>query len=342
MKTSIAMAVASAALGLAGPLQIRKLVTLYEVETVTAYIYPNGDPAPAPTSGGKVKAADYGDSYFMNRKKPKVDKVLTTTTTWTTAYPVVYETPAPAPVYEPAPSEAEPVYVPTQAPEPVNVPTQEPEPVYAPVKTPKPVYAPIEEPEPVYAPVKTPEAPVSSTPASTDNNYGGSSESQASLSSHNIHRQNHSASALAWDENLASYALTSAQKCVFEHDMAPGGGGYGQNIAMFGTTDDMPDSGTAIKQAVTNMWYNSELDLFPGYGSEPDMSNFKAWGHFSQIVWKGTQKVGCASFKCAAGTMAEMDSWYTVCNYSPSGNFGGKYAENVSPPAGMSKSEVVI
>ncbi|KKF96023.1 Fruiting body protein SC14 [Ceratocystis platani] len=334
MKASIAMAVASAALGLAGPLQIRKLVTLFEVETVTAYVYPNGDPAPAPTSGGKVKAADYGDSYFMNRKKPKVDytSTSTTTTTWTTAYPVVYETPAPAPVYEPAQSEAEPVYVPTQAPEPVYVPTQEPE----------PVYAPTQEPEPVYAPVKTPAAPVASTPASTDNNSGGSSESQASLSSHNIHRQNHSASALAWDENLAAYALTAAKNCVFEHDLTPGGGGYGQNIAMFGTTDNMPDAGTAIAQAVTNMWYNSELELFPSYGGEPDMSNFKAWGHFSQIVWKDTQKVGCASFKCAAGTMAEMASWYTVCNYSPPGNFGGQYAENVSPPAGMSKSEIVI
>ncbi|KAL5606384.1 hypothetical protein BROUX41_002801 [Berkeleyomyces rouxiae] len=318
MKASFAMLAATATLGFASPLQIRKLVTMYEVETVTAYVYPDGRPAPQPT--GKVNA-DSADSYYMNRKKPNKSvytSTSTSTTTSTTSYAVAEVTPAQ-------------VYEPTQEPAPVYVPTQAPEPVYAPV---------YEETTPV---VQTPvvETPAVSTPV-VSNNGGGSTESEASLSSHNIHRQNHSASALSWDENLAAYALTSAQKCVFAHDLTPGGGGYGQNIAMFGSSDNMPDAGTAIEQAVTNMWYNSELDLYPGYGGEPDMSNFEKWGHFSQIIWKDTQKVGCASFKCAAGTMASMESWYTVCNYSPPGNYGGEYSSNVAPPVGLAKSEVTF
>jgi hypothetical protein len=37
------------------------------------------------------------------------------------------------------------------------------------------------------------------------------------------------------------------------------------------------------------------------------------------MIWKGTQKVGCATHFCAPGTMNSMGSWYTVCNYYPAG-----------------------
>jgi uncharacterized protein YkwD len=36
---------------------------------------------------------------------------------------------------------------------------------------------------------------------------------------HNIHRRNHSASDLTWDNTLAQYALATANGCVFAHDM---------------------------------------------------------------------------------------------------------------------------
>jgi uncharacterized protein YkwD len=39
------------------------------------------------------------------------------------------------------------------------------------------------------------------------------------LAYHNIHRLNHSASALEWDDELAGYAENTANGCVFEHDM---------------------------------------------------------------------------------------------------------------------------
>ena len=103
-----------------------------------------------------------------------------------------------------------------------------------------------------------------------------------------------------------------------------GGGGYGQNIASVGSTD--ANTYTAMQMladATTNMWYNGEVGeyLESFYGeANPDFSNFDAWGHFSQLVWKSSTTVGCATQKCAAGTMySDMESWFTVCNYGPEG-----------------------
>ncbi|KLJ09458.1 hypothetical protein EMPG_15120 [Blastomyces silverae] len=82
---------------------------------------------------------------------------------------------------------------------------------------------------------------------------------------------------------------------------------------------------------ITNLMYNDEVGLYAGmYGrANPDMSSFSKWGHFTQIVWKSTTVVGCATVKCSNHLR-----WNTVCNYGPPGNFGGRYAQNVARPNG--------
>jgi hypothetical protein len=93
---------------------------------------------------------------------------------------------------------------------------------------------------------------------------------------------------------------------------------------MWGSSGNPEAFGAAgsVARAASNGWYNNELDLFPSseYGKDtPDMSNFKLWGHFSQLVWVGTKKVGCSTVFCAPGTISSLGSWYTVCNYAPAG-----------------------
>ncbi|RAK79462.1 CAP domain-containing protein [Aspergillus fijiensis CBS 313.89] len=153
----------------------------------------------------------------------------------------------------------------------------------------------------------------------------------AVLYNHNIHRSNHSASSLDWDSSLESSAYTLAAKCVYEHDTTIDGGGYGQNIG-YGVES------SAIGEMITNLMYNDEMGYYADlYGeADPDMTYFDNWGHFSQIVWKGTTKVGCATVTCPSlGNVDAAEALpFTVCNYSPAGNYAGEYGTNVGKPLG--------
>jgi hypothetical protein len=154
---------------------------------------------------------------------------------------------------------------------------------------------------------------------------------------HNIHRLNYSAPAIEWGQTYADYAAETAAKCVFAHDLTPGGGGYGQNLAMWASSGDAKSLGEnmAIAQAITDMWHNGECNAYPkeDYGlANPNMTDFETWGHFSQLVWVGSQQVGCKAQYCEPGTMyPTMGAWFSVCNYYPAGNMGGEYGKNVLP-----------
>lgn len=59
-------------------------------------------------------------------------------------------------------------------------------------------------------------------PASTSTSATTASPSDmasTALYAHNLHRANHSASALEWLEEIAGYAETTANSCTFAHDM---------------------------------------------------------------------------------------------------------------------------
>ncbi|KAG9791587.1 hypothetical protein ABEF95_003226 [Exophiala dermatitidis] len=149
------------------------------------------------------------------------------------------------------------------------------------------------------------------------------------LEAHNLHRANHSATDLTWSTNLATIAGEIAATCIYGHNITAGGGGYGQNIGAGYTPLQVPGM-------IGNDMYNREMPNYPGpYDSNNvDTTNFASWGHFSQIVWKGTQQVGCATQYCPNGlTNAAYAQYFTVCNYYPPGNIAGAYA-NVGAPLG--------
>ena len=70
------------------------------------------------------------------------------------------------------------------------------------------------------------------------------------------------------------------------------------------------------------MWYN-EVSQYnfnnPGFNS--------ATGHFTQIVWVGTTKLGCGL------AISRTNKVYGICNYSPPGNYIGadNFRKNVLP-----------
>jgi uncharacterized protein YkwD len=220
---------------------------------------------------------------------------------------------------------------------------KQPEPVV--VEKPKPV---VEEPKTTIKKVVSKPAPTKAAEpkvveASTPNLSLDDSYDTVMLAYHNIHRANHSVSALEWDDELAGYAENTANGCVFEHDMDQGKGGYGQNLASWGATSDIDGlKNKAAAGGITNQWYDSEMSNWAFYGQDnpPEDMNIDLYGHFTQVVWKDSTKVGCATVKCPAGTVLSFPSWYTVCNYNPPGNFGGRYGNNVLKPEGAKRVTV--
>lgn len=161
-------------------------------------------------------------------------------------------------------------------------------------------------------------APVASAAAAVAAPVGNDYVSQA-LAAHNNARAAHQAPALSWDGGLAATAAQIAGSCVFAHSMNVNGGGYGQNIAL-----GLPAS--QIYNIIWNQFYTNEIGNYPGFGNpNPPMGNFENWGHASQVIWKSTYAVGCASQVC--GSLG--GSTFTVCNYKGPGNVGGQYAANV-------------
>ncbi|KAF2772267.1 PR-1-like protein [Teratosphaeria nubilosa] len=190
---------------------------------------------------------------------------------------------------------------------------------------------------------ETPSSAASTTPAASSYQAPSSTSAAAGAESspttydgyvtyhHNLHRTNHTVDALAWNQTLADIAGDIANTCVYQHNLTAGGGGYGQNIAAGVAADN-------VSAIITDLFYNGEVGWYADlYGQDqPDMTHFELWGHFSQLVWKETRTVGCATVDCSSKGLADVGSdvspVFTVCNYYPPGNYQNDYGDNVIAP----------
>ncbi|KAJ1434862.1 Ves allergen [Sesbania bispinosa] len=129
------------------------------------------------------------------------------------------------------------------------------------------------------------------------------------LNAHNAARSEVKVPNLVWDETVAAFARNYANQrkgdCKLVH--SGGGGKYGENLAM--STGDM--SG---RDAV-RLWVNEKADY--DYNSNSCASG-KQCGHYTQVVWKNTKRVGCAKVRCNNG------GTFITCNYDPPGNYVGQ------------------
>eukprot|EP00111_Clytia_hemisphaerica_P015714 TCONS_00046413-protein len=64
--------------------------------------------------------------------------------------------------------------------------------------------------------------------------------------------------------------------------------------------------------------------LNPGYSF--DKPSIAGTGHFTQVVWKESTKLGCGAAKASRNG---MEGYYVCCRYSPAGNMMGNEKENV-------------
>jgi len=159
-------------------------------------------------------------------------------------------------------------------------------------------------------------------PSDVTNKYNV--DMQACLEAHNHLRAQHGAPPLEWDETCAQSAQMAAQECMDQEQMHHNniGGGQGQNLFMSMKGGQPNKDGGKV--AVT-AWYSEIKDYDfkkPGFGSKT--------GHFTQLVWKGTTKVGMCKVR---GDQNGMDTVYIAANYAPGGNItnDGLFEANVKP-----------
>jgi hypothetical protein len=135
------------------------------------------------------------------------------------------------------------------------------------------------------------------------------------LEAHNGERSSFGAPPLAWDPVLAAaaddYASELAATGRWGHSAPNQRVGQGENLWM-GTRGAFP-----LEQMIVD--WASEKSMFRG-GLFPNVSTTGKWedvGHYVQIVWPATRRVGC-------GLRSSARADYLVCRYADPGNVMGE------------------
>ncbi len=135
---------------------------------------------------------------------------------------------------------------------------------------------------------------------------------------HNAARATEGVAPLTWDPALAAVAQKWADACV---DNEPPKGLIDHND---GRSDDYPgyvgeniygSSGQASGADAVNSWMSEKQ--YYDYASD---SCSGVCGHYTQVMWADSKKLGCAVSNCSGQKFGNG----IVCNYSPGGNSGGR------------------
>jgi uncharacterized protein YkwD len=120
---------------------------------------------------------------------------------------------------------------------------------------------------------------------------------------------------LSWSADAATVAQAWADHCVYQHNANRGQ--RGENIAA-----NAPPS-TRTLQNIVSLWAGEASDY--DYASNTCTAG-RDCGHYTQIVWRNTSRVGCAHRVCASNSpFPQGGSWeFWVCDYEPPGNWLGQ------------------
>jgi pathogenesis-related protein 1 len=174
---------------------------------------------------------------------------------------------------------------------------------------------------------------------------------QRFLDSHNDIRRRYGLSDLTWDNNLADYAQRWAQylkehnRCTMEHRQVLGkeeGKSFGENLGIKWSEEEK----IGEKYSNETEWRWTVVPFVKGkFISSPEF-NVIGWsqecqdydyennkcpkgkmcGHFTQVVWAKSARLGCGMVFCDGKENSEghgrAELW--VCNYDPPGNYIGQ------------------
>ncbi|XP_020026100.2 peptidase inhibitor 16 isoform X1 [Castor canadensis] len=151
-------------------------------------------------------------------------------------------------------------------------------------------------------------------------------EKLAMVELHNLYRSQVSPPAsnmlrMRWDEELAAFAKAYAQKCVWGHNKERGR--RGENL--FAITDEGMDVPLAMQE-----WYHEHQHYnLSAATCDPG----QMCGHYTQVVWSKTERIGCGSHFCEKlQGVEETNIQLLVCNYEPPGNVKRQRPYQEGPP----------
>ena len=145
------------------------------------------------------------------------------------------------------------------------------------------------------------------------------------LSRHNYYRAQHQVSDLTRVAAIESIAQNYSEYLVTLNTLKHSNNTYLGNA--LGENLYWGYGFSTIGTQATDAWYEevSDYDFSnPGYKS--------GIGHFTQLVWKDSQQLGCG-VGCGSNNYC-----FVTCNYYPAGNYLNQFASNVFPIAGGSTS----
>lgn len=168
-----------------------------------------------------------------------------------------------------------------------------------------------------------------------------------SLTKHNEYRNLHGSPTLVLDDDLNKSAQEYAEKLAkmnegvstkkryFQHSKNRNED-VGENLAYYATSDSNKVNTENILNKSVKLWYD-EIEDYNFKNPELSLSSGKKVGHFTQLVWKETTKVGCGAAKTnmkmkdSEDNDVEAIGVFVVCHYSPQGNIRSEIKENVLP-----------
>lgn len=113
---------------------------------------------------------------------------------------------------------------------------------------------------------------------------------------------------VTWDTTLANYAQNYSNQRISDCALTHSGGPYGENLAK-------GSSSTFNGITAINLWVAEKQ--YYNYPSNTCATG-KVCGHYTQVMWRNTLRIGCAQVACTNGWQ------FVICSYDPPGNYIGQ------------------
>ncbi|XP_078429922.1 pathogenesis-related protein PR-1 type-like [Wolffia australiana] len=128
------------------------------------------------------------------------------------------------------------------------------------------------------------------------------------LAAHNAARAAVGVGPMVWDAQVTAYAQNYANQRRVDCRLIHSTSNYGENL-FWGSGKEW-----TAREAVQS-WVNERKDY--NYATNTCTPG-RVCGHYTQVVWRNSVRLGCARVKCNSGAIL------ITCNYSPRGNYIGQ------------------